>query len=65
VLGEDEVAVDAHVEDPDGALHDLGPEAEPLLDRVRQTGGPREVVSDRAVFDDDLGQAAAPSGGGV
>ena len=53
VLGEDQLAVDDHVEDPVGALDELGLDAERLLDFGRQTGGPRQVLSTRAVGDRD------------
>ena len=53
VLGEDQLAVDDHVEDPVGALDELGLDAERLLEFGRQTGGPRQVLSTRAVGDRD------------
>jgi hypothetical protein len=61
VFGEDEVAVDRDVEGAGATLDDLRAEAEALLDRIRQTGGSREVVSDDAVLDRDLGHGAPPT----
>jgi hypothetical protein len=53
VLGEDQLAVRFHVEDPVLALRQRRRDAVLLLDRIRQTGGLRVVVSNRAVDDLD------------
>jgi hypothetical protein len=53
-LGKDQLAVGDDLEDPSRPLHQLGLEAEPLLQLVRQTGGAGQVISGRAVSDDDL-----------
>jgi hypothetical protein len=53
LLGEDEIAVDADVEDTARALDQLGPDAELALQLVRQTGGAREIISNQAVLDGD------------
>jgi hypothetical protein len=54
VLAEDSLAVDDHVEDAVVTPNQLGLLAELLLDRGRQTGGLRQVVSAPAVVDGDL-----------
>jgi hypothetical protein len=54
VLGEDDLAVDADVEDAAIAAGQLRVDAQLALDRGRQTGGPWEVVSARAVGDRQL-----------
>ena len=46
--------VDVDVEDAAGALDHGRHDVEAFLDRVRQTGGCREVVSLHAVFDADV-----------
>lgn len=43
-----------HVEDAAGAFDELGGDVELLLNGFRQTGGAREVVSLRTVFDGDI-----------
>jgi len=50
-LAEDQLAVDADVEDAAAALDQLGLDAELALDCVRQTGGLGKVVSLAAVLD--------------
>jgi hypothetical protein len=58
-LGEDQLVAERDVEDAARALDQVGLNAELALDLVRQTGGSRVVVSDRAVLDRDvLGHAA-------
>ena len=54
VLGVNQVAVDPNVENASPALDQLTNQIEFLLDRIRQTGGLREVVSLHAVFNRDL-----------
>jgi hypothetical protein len=54
VLGEDPLPVRHDVEDAVVALDELRLDAEFLLDRGRQTGGPGQVVSAYAVGDRDL-----------
>lgn len=65
VLGEDDLAVDAHVELATAAVLERGIDAGLLLDLGRETRGPGFVVSNHAVGDDDLheGQGAAAQGG--
>ena len=46
--------VDVDVEDAAGAFDQFGRHLELLLDRIRQTGGRRKVVSLSAVFDGDV-----------
>lgn len=46
--------VDVHVEHPAGAFDQTGVNVELFLDRLRQTGGRRLVVSLDAVFDGDV-----------
>lgn len=53
MLGEDQFAVEANVEDPTASLDQVGSLAELSLNFVRQTGGTRLVVSNHAVFDCD------------
>jgi hypothetical protein len=53
LLREQQLAVELDLEDAAPPLDQLGPGPEPLLDRVRQTGGAREVVSGDAVLDGD------------
>jgi len=53
-LGEDELAVGDDVELTAGARGDDGVDAERLLDRGRQTGGLRQVVSNLTVEDRHL-----------
>ena len=53
VLGEDQLAIDGHVEDTAVSLHELDFTAELPLDLGRQTGGPGQVVSANAVLDGD------------
>jgi len=57
-LGEDELAVGDDVELTAGARDDVGVDAERLLDRGRQTGGLRQVVSNLAVADRHLHDGA-------
>ncbi|MGH7287521.1 MAG: hypothetical protein ACREI8_05820 [Myxococcota bacterium] len=54
VLAEDALAVGADVEDAVITSQQLGRDAELLLDRGRQTGGLRQVVSAPAVVNGDL-----------
>ena len=54
LLGEDDLVARGDLEHPASALHQVRPDAELLLDLVRQTGGARVVVSDGAVLDDDV-----------
>lgn len=54
VLAPDLRAIDVHVEYPAGAFDHLRIDAELILDRLRQTGGRRKVVSLHAVFDADV-----------
>src|SRR5205807_3772836 len=51
VLGEDLLPVDADDEDAAAAAHDLTVQAELFLQRGRQTGGSRKVVSNAAIVD--------------
>ena len=51
LLGEDRLAVDADDEDAAAAADELTVDAELLLQRGRQTGGPGKVVSNAAVVD--------------
>jgi hypothetical protein len=53
LLGEDEVAVHLDVEDAAPALEQVRPDAEPLFQLVRQTGGTGLVISSYAVLDGD------------
>lgn len=53
VFGEDQLAVDAHLEDSSGSLDQVRTLPEPSLNLVRQTGGTWPVVSDYAVFNCD------------
>ena len=53
VLRENPLLADEDVEDAPLALHQLDREAERRFDLGRQTGGPRAIVSDDAVFDAD------------
>jgi hypothetical protein len=63
MLGEDELAVCLDVKDSAGACDQLGPDAQLLLQLVRQTGGSRQVASRPAVFDGDaFGHALASLG---
>jgi hypothetical protein len=54
VLAIDQLAVGLHVEDAAGALDQAGFEAQPLLERGRQTGGLGLVVSLTAIRDGDV-----------
>jgi hypothetical protein len=54
VLRVHQLSVDFDVEDASVAPDLLDPDSELLLDRGRQTGGYRIVVSDSAEGDDDL-----------
>ncbi len=54
VLAVDQLAADSDVEDSAGALDQFGVDSELLLDRFRQTGGFRVVVSLHAVLDGHL-----------
>ena len=47
-------AVDVHIEDPTGAFDQLRLDLELLPDRIRQTGGCRQIVSFAAVLDCDV-----------
>ena len=58
VFAEDARIIDDDVEDAVAAPHQLGREAELFLDRGRQTGGLRQVVSTPAVVDGDLHEAS-------
>jgi hypothetical protein len=51
LLREDQLAVDRDLEDAAGAGDQLGTDLRLPLDRIRQTGGARLVVSNHAVFD--------------
>ena len=51
LLGEERLVVGGDDEDAAGAADELGVDAELFLDLGRQTGGPREVVSNAAVVD--------------
>jgi hypothetical protein len=62
VLREDLPAVDDDVEDAAAPLDELGRDARLLLDRGRQTGGLRLVVSLHAVGDRDLHRLPLASG---
>jgi hypothetical protein len=53
VLGEDQVTVEADIEDATASLDQFGSFAEQSLNFVRQTGGSRTVVSNDAVFNCD------------
>jgi hypothetical protein len=57
-LGEQQLAVAAHLEDAAAPLDQLDGEPEAILNRIRQTGGSGQVVSDDAVLDGDLRHAA-------
>jgi hypothetical protein len=46
--------VDGYVEDASATAHQLAVDAELCLDRRRQTGGSRKVVSNAAVVDPDM-----------
>ena len=54
-LGIDKLVPELDFEDAVGSLDELGLEPELLLDAVRQTDGPRSVVSNHAVFDSNSG----------
>ena len=54
LLGEDQLVIDEDVEDASSALDELGVLACLLLDGGRQTGGPRKIISGRAIRDRDL-----------
>ena len=60
---EDQLAIDKNVEDSASALHQLGVDTDLLLDRGRQTGGLREVVSGRAIRDRNLHHSASTAKG--
>lgn len=51
LLGKDQPAVDAHIEDAAVALDEFNRQTRLLLERSLQPGGLREVVSTHAVFD--------------
>ena len=51
VFREDALVVDSDVEDAAASAHDLTVDSQFLLDLGRQTGGPRQIVSDAAVVD--------------
>ena len=51
LLAVDQLAIDFDVEDSPAAFDELGVDVELGLNRVRQTGGLRRVVSFYAVFD--------------
>jgi hypothetical protein len=54
MLGEQQLAVEAHVEDTARALAEDRSDAEAPLDVGRQTGGAGPVVSNDAVIDEDF-----------
>jgi len=54
LLGEDQLAVHADLEDAAARLDEVGLDAVLLLDLGRQTGGARLVVSNAAVLDANL-----------
>lgn len=54
VLGEEQLAIDRHVEDAPAARLQLGVNTQSLLQLGRQTGSRGLVVSNRAVLDVDL-----------
>ena len=54
VLAVNQFPIDLYVEDAPGPLNQFGLDAVLLLDRGRQTGGLRQVVSLHTVFDADL-----------
>jgi len=51
LLREDELAIQFDVEDAASALDQLGADAEPLLQLVRQTGGAGQIISGYAILD--------------
>jgi len=53
-------AVEDHVEDTSAAFNQLGFAACLLLDRIRQTGGLRMIVSLHAIRDGDLHRVLGP-----
>jgi hypothetical protein len=60
LLGEDQPAVEHHLELPAGTLDERGIDAARLLDLGRQTGGPGKIVSLDAVRDLELGHRVPP-----
>ena len=60
MLGVDRRPIDDHIEDAAASADQLGVEAERLSNLGRQTGGPREIVSDAAVVNLDLHSLKAP-----
>jgi hypothetical protein len=54
MLGEQQLAVETHVENAARSLLEAGSDREAPLDLRRQTGGAGLVVSDHAVLNDDL-----------
>jgi hypothetical protein len=58
VFGENALALDRHIEASAAAADDLAVDAELFLDLSRQTGGSGKVVSNAAVLDSDMHQAA-------
>lgn len=55
LLGEHQLAVEGHLEDPVASFDQLRLVTETLLDFVRQTGGSGQVVSNHTVFNLNLG----------
>jgi len=53
VLGKNQRAVGGHVEHAAATRDELGLHSEPFGDRGRQTGGPGQIVSNRAIGDGD------------
>lgn len=56
---EQELPVEFHLEDAVAALDQGGFDPKPLLQLLRQTGGSREVVSDDAILDGQLGHGGS------
>jgi hypothetical protein len=60
LLGEEHLVTDGDFKDSPGATHELGLDAEFLLEIGRQTGGTGVVVSHPAVFDSHVGHGCSP-----
>lgn len=54
ILGEDQLAVELHIENSVTSFDQIGFDLEFLLDSFRQTGGMGQIVSLHAVLDADL-----------
>ncbi len=59
VLGEDQMTVEADVENAARTLFEPGLDLKAPFDVCRQTGGTGAIVSDHAVLDDDLVHATS------